>query len=178
MESTLCFSQRLQSALADGLSRAAGRVVPPSDIHMPARAAAAGSPAAIRLGLDAARLTDELSEALPFPEMFGVQPVARVRAENRWLLFDLSDLFKIFGDTTRIKILFSLFESEMCVCAIAELLGMTQSAISHQLKTLKNANLVGNRREGKTIYYFLSDDHVRTIIAQGFEHLLEERSAK
>lgn len=94
------------------------------------------------------------------------------------LLFDLSDLFKIFGDTTRIKILFSLFESEMCVCAIAELLGMTQSAISHQLKTLKNANLVGNRREGKTIYYFLSDDHVRTIIAQGFEHLLEERSAK
>ena len=91
MESTLCFSQRLQSALADGLSRAAGRVVPPSDIHMPARAAAAGSPAAIRLGLDAARLADELSETLPFPEVFGVQPVARVRAENRWLLFDLSD---------------------------------------------------------------------------------------
>lgn len=92
------------------------------------------------------------------------------------LLFDLSDLFRIFGDTTRIKILFSLFESEMCVCAIAELLGMTQSAISHQLKTLKNANLVGNRREGKTIYYYLSDDHVRAIIAQGFEHLIEERN--
>jgi ArsR family transcriptional regulator len=91
------------------------------------------------------------------------------------LLFDLSDLFKIFGDTTRIKILFSLFESEMCVCAIAELLGMTQSAISHQLKTLRDAKLVGYRREGKTIYYFLSDDHVRTIIAQGFEHLIEER---
>ena len=64
----------------------------------------------------------------------------------------------------------------MCVCAIAELLGMTQSAISHQLKTLKNANLVGNRREGKTIYYYLSDDHVRAIIAQGFEHLIEERN--
>lgn len=92
------------------------------------------------------------------------------------LLFDLSDLFRIFGDTTRIKILFSLFESEMCVCAIAELLGMTQSAISHQLRTLKNANLVGNRREGKTIYYYLSDDHVRAIIAQGFEHLIEERN--
>ena len=90
------------------------------------------------------------------------------------LLCDLSDLFKIFGDTTRIKILYSLFESEMCVCAIAELLGMTQSAISHQLKILKDANLVGNRREGKTIYYFLSDDHVRTVIAQGFEHLIEE----
>ena len=90
------------------------------------------------------------------------------------LLCDLSDLFKIFGDTTRIKILYSLFESEMCVCAIAELLGMTQSAISHQLKILKDANLVGNRREGKTIYYFLSDNHVRTVIAQGFEHLIEE----
>ena len=92
------------------------------------------------------------------------------------LLCDLSDLFKIFGDTTRIKILYSLFESEMCVCAIAELLSMTQSAISHQLKTLKDANLVGNRREGKTIYYFLSDDHVRAIVAQGFEHLIEERN--
>ena len=91
------------------------------------------------------------------------------------LLCDLSDLFKIFGDMTRVKILFSLFESEMCVCAIAELLGMTQSAISHQLKILKDANLVGNRREGKTIYYFLLDDHVRTIVAQGFEHLIEKR---
>ena len=90
------------------------------------------------------------------------------------LLCDLSDLFKIFGDTTRVKILFALFESEMCVCAIAELLGMTQSAISHQLRILKDANLVGNRREGKTIYYFLSDEHVRTIIGQGFEHLMEE----
>ena len=94
------------------------------------------------------------------------------------LLFDLSDLFKIFGDATRIKILYSLFESEMCVCAIADLLGMTQSAISHQLKTLKNANLVDNRRDGKTIYYFLSDDHVRTIISKGFEHLIEERTEK
>ncbi|MBO5006042.1 MAG: helix-turn-helix transcriptional regulator [Clostridia bacterium] len=90
------------------------------------------------------------------------------------LLFDLSDLFKIFGDTTRLKILFALFESEMCVCAISELLGMTQSAISHQLKVLKDANLVGNRREGKTIFYFLADDHVRAIVAQGFEHLIEK----
>ena len=92
------------------------------------------------------------------------------------LLCDLSDLFRLFGDTTRVKILFSLFESEMCVCAIAELLGMTQSAISHQLKILKDANRVANRREGKTIYYFLSDDHVRTIISKGFEHLIEERT--
>lgn len=91
------------------------------------------------------------------------------------LLLRLSELFKILGDATRVKILFSLMDSEMCVCAIAELLGMTQSAISHQLKTLKDANLVGNRRDGKTIYYFLADDHVRTIAAQGFEHLLEAR---
>ena len=91
------------------------------------------------------------------------------------LLCDLADLFKIFGDTTRVKILFSLLESEMCVCAIAELLGMTQPAISHQLKTLKDANLVGNRREGKTIYYYLADDHVKSIIGQGFEHLIEAR---
>ncbi|MBQ3593423.1 MAG: helix-turn-helix transcriptional regulator [Clostridia bacterium] len=90
------------------------------------------------------------------------------------LICDLADLYKVFGDTTRMKILFALLESEMCVCAIAELLSMNQSAISHQLKVLKNANLVGNRREGKTIYYFLADDHVKTIIAQGFEHLIEE----
>lgn len=91
------------------------------------------------------------------------------------LLCDLADLFKIFGDTTRMKILFSLFESELCVCAIAELLGMAQPAISHQLKVLKNNKLVGCRREGKTIYYYLADDHVRSIIAQGFDHLIEER---
>ena len=91
------------------------------------------------------------------------------------LICELADLFKIFGDTTRAKILFTLSESQMCVCAIAELLGMTQPAISHQLKTLKDANLVGNRREGKTIFYFLADEHVKTIIGQGFEHLIEER---
>ena len=90
------------------------------------------------------------------------------------LICDLADLFKVFGDTTRMKILYSLFESEMCVCAIAELLGMAQSAISHQLKVLKNANLVANRREGKTVYYFLADSHVRTIVAQGFDHLIEK----
>jgi ArsR family transcriptional regulator len=90
------------------------------------------------------------------------------------VLCDLGDLFKVFGDTTRIKILYALLESELCVCAIAELLNMTQSAISHQLKVLKDAKLVGNRREGKTIIYFLSDDHVRSMIGQGFEHLTEE----
>ena len=104
----------------------------------------------------------------------GVLDKVRHELPTDELLCDLSDLFKLFGDTTRIKILFSLFESEMCVCAIAELLGMTQSAISHQLRILKDANLVGNRREGKTVYYYLSDDHVRAIVAQGFEHLIEE----
>lgn len=89
------------------------------------------------------------------------------------VLIDLSDLFKLFGDSTRIKILFALFESEMCVCAIAELLNMTQSAISHQLKTLRDNHLIANRREGKTIYYFLADDHVKTIIGQGYDHLTE-----
>lgn len=92
------------------------------------------------------------------------------------MLSDLADLFKLFGDTTRMRILFLLFESELCVCAIAELLHMTQSAISHQLKVLKQNKLVDCRREGKTIYYFLADDHVRTIIGQGYEHLTEERA--
>ena len=92
------------------------------------------------------------------------------------LLCDLGDLFKVFGDTTRIRILYSLFESEMCVCAIAEILGMTQSAISHQLKVLNDARLVGSRREGKTIIYSLADDHVRSIIGQGFDHLKEADS--
>lgn len=91
------------------------------------------------------------------------------------LLGDLADLYRIFGDGTRIKILYALLEEEMCVCAIAELLGMTQSAISHQLRILKDANLVGCRREGKEVFYFLSDSHVRNMIAQGFIHLMEER---
>ena len=88
-------------------------------------------------------------------------------------LYDLAELFKVFGDSTRIKILFALFEQEMCVCDIAECLNMTQSAISHQLKILKQSKLVGNRREGKSIIYFLADDHVRTIIDQGLNHIEE-----
>lgn len=101
----------------------------------------------------------------------------RVRGElpGDELLCDLADLYRIFGDGTRIKILYALLEEEMCVCAIAELLGMTQSAISHQLRILKDANLVGRRREGKEVFYFLSDSHVRNMIAQGFIHLMEER---
>ncbi|MEG1857132.1 MAG: metalloregulator ArsR/SmtB family transcription factor [Pseudoflavonifractor sp.] len=89
------------------------------------------------------------------------------------VLYDLADLFKIFGDSTRIKILYLLFESEMCVCDIAQLLSMTQSAISHQLRTLKQSRLVKYRRDGKTVFYSLADTHVRTILDQGMEHLVE-----
>ena len=89
------------------------------------------------------------------------------------LLCDLADLFKIFADSTRIKILYGLFESEMCVCDIAQLLGMTQSAISHQLQVLKKSKLVKYRREGKTVFYSLADSHVRAILGQGMEHVTE-----
>ena len=89
------------------------------------------------------------------------------------VLYDLAELFKIFGDSTRIRILYALFESEMCVCDIAQLLGMTQSAISHQLRILKGSKLVKYRREGKTVFYSLADGHVRTIINQGLEHVEE-----
>ena len=88
-------------------------------------------------------------------------------------LCDLADLFKVFGDTTRMRILYLLTESEMCVCAIAECLKMEQSAISHQLKVLKDNRLVTSRREGKTVYYALADGHVSTMIEQGFTHLTE-----
>ena len=88
-------------------------------------------------------------------------------------LYDLAELFKVFGDSTRIRILFVLFEAEVCVCDLAQVLQMTQSAISHQLKILKQNKLVKSRREGKSIFYSLADDHVRTIIAQGCDHIEE-----
>ncbi len=88
-------------------------------------------------------------------------------------LYDLAELYKVFGDSTRIKILYVLFEAEMCVCDIAQLLGMSMSAISHQLRVLKQARLVKFRREGKTVFYSLADDHVRAIINQGMEHIIE-----
>ncbi len=88
-------------------------------------------------------------------------------------LYDLAELFKVFGDSTRIRILFVLFEAEVCVCDLAEALQMTQSAVSHQLKILKQAKLVKNRRAGKSIFYSLADDHVRAIIGQGLEHIEE-----
>jgi len=92
---------------------------------------------------------------------------------NEDVLFDLSELFKVFGDSTRIRILYCLFASEMCVYDIAALLNMTQSAISHQLSVLKKNKLVKSRREGKTVIYSLADSHVRTIINQGVDHVTE-----
>lgn len=89
------------------------------------------------------------------------------------ILYDLAELFKVFGDTTRIKILHALFESEMCVCDIAALLTMNQSAISHQLRILKQARLVKYRRDGKVVYYSLDDEHIKSIFDQGLLHVKE-----
>lgn len=89
------------------------------------------------------------------------------------ILYDLAELFKVFGDTTRTKILCALFESEMCVCDIAALFNMTQSAISHQLRVLKSAKLVKNRKDGKVVYYSLDDNHIKHIFNEGLAHVTE-----
>ncbi len=102
-------------------------------------------------------LVDEISETLPDEDT----------------LEELEELFKTFGDSTRIKILYVLHEGELCVCDIAAMLGMTQSAISHQLRVLRQNRLIRSRREGKNIYYALADDHVHTIITMGIEHIAE-----
>ena len=86
---------------------------------------------------------------------------------------NLVDFYKVFGDVTRVKILCVLFQSELCVCDLAEVLGMTQSAVSHQLRVLKQAKLVKNRRDGKIVYYSLADAHIQSILNQGMEHINE-----
>lgn len=88
-------------------------------------------------------------------------------------LSSLAELFRLFGDPTRLKILISLSQHELCVCDLAALIEMSQSAVSHQLRLLKQARLVKSRREGKTMFYSLADDHVRTMLAQGMEHISE-----
>ena len=100
----------------------------------------------------------------------GVETVRRQMPDEDDL-YDLAELYKVFGDSTRIKILYVLFSAELCVYDIARLLGMTQSAVSHQLRILKNNKLVKFRREGKTVFYALDDDHVRSILKLGMEHL-------
>lgn len=91
-------------------------------------------------------------------------------------LYDLAEFFKVFGDTTRIRILWALTEAELCVCDIAALLNMTQSAISHQLRVLKQSRLVKHRKDGKIVYYSLDDEHVRQIFDQGMTHITEHKN--
>ena len=98
---------------------------------------------------------------------------AKEQMPEEEVLYDMAEFFKVFGDSTRIKIISALFESEMCVCDLSAALNMTQSAISHQLRVLKQANLVKFRREGKVVYYTLSDDHVKDIFNQGLVHIQE-----
>ena len=118
--------------------------------------------------------SDQLPETCEYmhahPELIG-----RVREQmpDEETLYDLAELYKVFGDSTRIKMLYVLFEAEMCVCDLAQCLNMTTSAISHQLRVLKQSRLVKSRREGKTVFYSLADDHVRTIIDQGMNHIEE-----
>ena len=98
---------------------------------------------------------------------------AEIQRPNDEELFALADLYKVFGDSTRIRILYALYNTELCVCDIAELLGMTLSAISHQLRVLKQARLVKFRRSGKTVFYSLADDHIHSILGQGIDHVRE-----
>lgn len=120
-----------------------------------------------------ARYNTDLEDAAPVCQVqhdHHIQLESMLTQEN---LYRLADLFKIFGDPTRIRILYALSCQELCVCDIAQALGMTQSAISHQLRVLKQIHLVKYRREGKIIYYSLADSHVRTILAQGLDHVME-----
>ncbi|MBR4700676.1 MAG: winged helix-turn-helix transcriptional regulator [Oscillospiraceae bacterium] len=90
------------------------------------------------------------------------------------VLLDLADTFKLFSDSTRLKILYALTEAEMCVCDISVLLGMSKSSVSHQLQVLKQSNLIKYRKAGRVVYYSLADDHVKTICRMGMEHVLED----
>ncbi len=99
--------------------------------------------------------------------------VVKAKMPQEEKLYDLAELFKVFGDSTRIRILFLLFEAEVCVCDIAAALNMTSSAISHQLNILKRSKLIKSRRDGKSVFYSLADNHVRTIISQGIQHIAE-----
>ena len=102
--------------------------------------------------------------------------VEKVRAAlpDEDLLADVAELFKVFGDSTRTRILSALFEAELCVCDIASLLGMTKSAVSHQLRILRQTKVVKNRKQGKEVYYSLDDDHISRIYKMALEHLKEE----
>lgn len=113
--------------------------------------------------------------AVPGPQPLDEQTLQRLQNDlpDDEVLYDLAELFRVFGDTTRIKVLYALFESELCVNDIAQVVGISQSAVSHQLRLLKANKLVKFRRDGKTVYYSLDDDHVRSMIALGMEHVEE-----
>ena len=109
-------------------------------------------------------------------EQTEIEDIARRVTDNQpaeEVLYDLAELFKVFGDSTRIRILYALVESELCVVDLAKIIGMGQSAVSHQLKILKDAKLVRYRREGKSVIYALDDEHVRNILNMGMEHVEE-----
>ena len=128
---------------------------------------------AVRTGMaEAGALETECCEVVEVHE--DLLKIVKETMPDEEELNDLADLFKVFGDYTRIRILFVLFEAEVCVCDLAQALNMTQSAISHQLKILKQNRLVKSRREGKSIFYSLADEHVRTIIGKGREHIEED----
>ena len=123
------------------------------------------------------RMNNMAESQVPFCEEEVVHPdtveYVRGKLPPDEVLYDLAELFKMFGDSTRVKILYALLESELCVCDIAKLLDVTQSAVSHQLRVLKSGKLVKCRREGKVMFYSLADDHVVRIISQGMEHVEE-----
>lgn len=102
--------------------------------------------------------------------------MVKARMTDEVRLYELAELFKVFGDSTRIRIICALFEAELCVCDIAALLNMTQSAISHQLRVLKQARLVKYRKDGKAVYYSLDDEHIKQIFDQGLSHINEDRA--
>ncbi|MBP5519843.1 MAG: helix-turn-helix transcriptional regulator [Treponema sp.] len=116
------------------------------------------------------------NEELCESEMIHEKIVQQVRATfpKDEIIFDLADFYKIFGDTTRVKILYALDKSELCVCDISALLGMSVSAVSHQLRSLRESDLVRTKRQGKIIYYSLADDHVKSILECGIEHIKEK----
>ncbi len=122
-------------------------------------------------------MKNEIINELPSCELIHAHPTEIETIRNKMpdddTLIDLAELFKVFGDSTRIKILSALSEKELCVCDLSTAVGMSSSAVSHQLKILKNAELVSFRRDGKTVFYFLADDHVNTILKQGLEHVNE-----
>lgn len=122
---------------------------------------------------DSKRTIEEITEQkLPAAGEDIVSKVSEQQPDDE-ILYDLAELFKVFGDSTRIKILYAMFEHELCVNDIARLLNLSQSSVSHQLRILKTSKLVKFRRDGKSIYYSLDDEHVRAIISMGMEHVEE-----